>query len=503
MTDSILIIGAGVAGLAAGCYARMNGYRTHIFELHDLPGGLCTSWEREGYIFDGCIHYLYGSGSGQPFNRMWEELGVVQGRRMIDQEEFMRMTAEDGRTFILYSDPDRLEAHLKELSPSDARLAEALANGVRQFETFDMSGLRQKPQALMGLLDWMKLGVRMLPFLPPLLRWWSYSAEDFARKFKDPFLRRAIPGMFAWKTIPMMAGLMQLASMHTGNASFPEGGSLEFARAIERRYLQLGGEIHYKSQVDKVLVENDRAVGVRLYDDSIYMGDIVIAASDGHTAIFDLLDGRYTSRRIRRAYDGHLPIHSQIQVSLGVNRDLTDQPHWVTYLLDDPVVIAGEARTEIGVKHFCYDPSLAPPGKSVIEVMLESDYGYWQHIYGRKLYDTEQIQVRNIIIDLLERWYPGIREQIEVSDVATPLSYERYTCNWLGSTSGWLLTKQTMPLNITGMPTTLPGLKNFFMIGQWVEPGGTLSLAASSGRNIVKTICHADRRKFVASAPSS
>ena len=47
MTEkSILIIGGGIAGLAAGCYARMNGYRAKIFEMHSLPGGLCTAWER-------------------------------------------------------------------------------------------------------------------------------------------------------------------------------------------------------------------------------------------------------------------------------------------------------------------------------------------------------------------------------------------------------------------------------------------------------------------------
>ena len=46
--ESIIIIGAGIAGLSAGCYGRMNGYRTQIFELHDKPGGLCTSWKRSG-----------------------------------------------------------------------------------------------------------------------------------------------------------------------------------------------------------------------------------------------------------------------------------------------------------------------------------------------------------------------------------------------------------------------------------------------------------------------
>ena len=52
---SILIIGAGVGGLSAGCYAAMNGYRTTIVEMHSRPGGVCTSWTRKGYVFDGCI----------------------------------------------------------------------------------------------------------------------------------------------------------------------------------------------------------------------------------------------------------------------------------------------------------------------------------------------------------------------------------------------------------------------------------------------------------------
>jgi phytoene dehydrogenase-like protein len=77
MDNTLIIIGAGIAGLSAGCYAQMNGYRSQIFEMHNLPGGLCTAWPRKGYTFDGCIHYLFGSGPGQPFHRMWEELLIL------------------------------------------------------------------------------------------------------------------------------------------------------------------------------------------------------------------------------------------------------------------------------------------------------------------------------------------------------------------------------------------------------------------------------------------
>jgi phytoene dehydrogenase-like protein len=51
-TKSLIIIGAGLAGLATGCYGQMNGYATKIFEMQEKPGGVCVSWKRKGYIFD-------------------------------------------------------------------------------------------------------------------------------------------------------------------------------------------------------------------------------------------------------------------------------------------------------------------------------------------------------------------------------------------------------------------------------------------------------------------
>ena len=97
----ILIIGAGISGLSAGCYARMNGYDAEIYEMHNIPGGLCTSWKRGGYTFDGCVHWLMGSGKGSPFNRFWNELGVLEGTRFIDHEEFFRFEDRElpGLTF--------------------------------------------------------------------------------------------------------------------------------------------------------------------------------------------------------------------------------------------------------------------------------------------------------------------------------------------------------------------------------------------------------------------
>jgi phytoene dehydrogenase-like protein len=497
---SIIIIGGGIAGLSVGSYAQMNGYKSQIFEMHDLPGGLCTAWERKGYVFDGCIHYLFGSGEGQPFNIMWQELGAVQGREFVNHKEYQQVT--DGENnLIVYANPDRLQAHMTELSPDDAGLIRTFCDGVRRFASFDLSAMYKVPKPLMGPLDWLELGGKMLPFVPALAKWALQSASDLANKFQDPFLRKAVAQMFSWEEAPVMMGMMLLASMHNGNAGFPVGASLEFARALEKRYIDLGGVIHYKSQVEKILTENGRAIGVRLYNDESHFADITVSAADGRGTIFDMLDGEYTNRKIRRMYDGRLLTHQMCQVSLGVNRDLSAEPHWVTYLLNEPILLAGEERHEIGIKHYCFDHSLAPTGKSVIELIVRTDYAYWQRIYGRRIYDSEQSQISDIIIDHLEKWHPGIRADIEFVDEATPLSYERYTGNWMGATTGWLLTKETIPMMIIGVPKTLPGLGNFYMAGHWVEPGGTVTLAAASGKNVIQMICAEDGKAFTTSLP--
>ena len=102
----------------------------------------------------------------------------------------------------------------------------------------------------------------------------------------------------------------------------------------------------------------------------------------------------------------------------------------------------------------------------------------------------------------IEQRFPGIRDDIEVVNVATPLTYERYTGNWQGSMEGWLMTTETMAKTLAGgMGNTLPGLEDFYMVGQWVEPGGGLPPAATSGREVVEMICKRDGKPFVTQIP--
>jgi phytoene dehydrogenase-like protein len=78
-------------------------------------------------------------------------------------------------------------------------------------------------------------------------------------------------------------------------------------------------------------------------------------------------------------------------------------------------------------------------------------------------------------------------------DVSTPSTVMRYTDNWKGSFEGWLLTPR---MGLRRMKKVLPGLKQFYMAGQWVEPGGGLPGGLLSGRNVTQFICKKDGKRF-------
>jgi phytoene dehydrogenase-like protein len=99
----------------------------------------------------------------------------------------------------------------------------------------------------------------------------------------------------------------------------------------------------------------------------------------------------------------------------------------------------------------------------------------------------------------LDQRFPGLARNIERFDVATPATFVRYTNNWRASYEGWLPTPRILGRRIR---YTLPGLKNFFMAGHWVIPGGGLPSAALSGREVAQMICAESGKTFAASEPS-
>jgi phytoene dehydrogenase-like protein len=267
---------------------------------------------------------------------------------------------------------------------------------------------------------------------------------------------------------------------------------------MAENYQELGGEIRYKSKVRDVIIENDRALGVRLEDGTEHRADIVVWAGDGHSVIFDILGGRYIDNEVRSMYSEWIPVLPLVHVMIGVARDLSQEPHRIIFEAENPITIAGEEQRWLFFLHKSFDPSMAPPGKSTAEVWYATRFDYWEQLgRDRVRYEEEKKRIADHTIAELDKRWPGFASQIEVVDVPTPATYVRYTGNWQGSPDGWYITPENMTKQ-TGL-RRLPGLSGFHMVGQWTVPFAGTVLSALSGRQLIQLLCKRSGRPFVTS----
>ncbi|MFZ1106041.1 MAG: hypothetical protein WAN86_24795, partial [Hyphomicrobiaceae bacterium] len=200
-------------------------------------------------------------------------------------------------------------------------------------------------------------------------------------------------------------------------------------------------------------------------------------------------------RIVRSYYDAPEDrIEMGIHVSLGLACTMPAEPHAIVLSLAEPVMIADEMRHRLYIEPFAFDPSLAPPGKSVVKVVMATSYA-WEELHRTpERYSEEKHRISESVIRLLDRHFPRLRQQIEMVDVATPMTTLRFT----GNGHGYRSPMSSMALALfTGrrLSQSLPGLANFYMVRQWAGVPGA-PMVAAMGRDVVYDICRSDRRTF-------
>jgi phytoene dehydrogenase-like protein len=330
----------------------------------------------------------------------------------------------------------------------------------------------------------------------PLFKRFVGSIDTYAGRFHSLDLRSFFALAIPFPRMPATSLLMMFAVIHKKEAGWPEGGSRELARSVARRYEELGGSIHYGAKVQEILVQDAKAVGVRLADGSEHFGDEVISAADGHATLFSMLKGRYMSTELEDVYHT-LPLYTPlVQVSFGVKRDLGNVkvPRLTTLQLAQPMAMGRTQVSFFMFNNYAFDPTMAPSGKSALSILFQSPWENWEKLAeDRQAYRAEKARVLADATAWLESRFPGISADIEVTDVATPLTTVRYTGNHHGSYEGWHPTVETMKVKIQ---KRLPGLANFSMVGQWTAPFAGLPTVVVDGRIAIMEMCAQDGKEF-------
>jgi phytoene dehydrogenase-like protein len=495
MTSKVVIIGAGLAGLSSASYLQRNGFDTEILEMSGSAGGLCASWKRGGYTFDGCIHWLMGSSPASSMHAIWKELGAGE----LEYREWDIHTVfglANGDSFTVYTDPDRLEKEMLRLGPEDGAVIKRITSGIRAAKRLDL------PVAL----DAMPLGRRVgaiagLARILPLLGDMRRPAGELVARVKSAKLREGLEAFLGGSDseFPLGGLYFMLGYMAKGTAGYPMGGSKAFIGAIERKYLALGGSIRYDSRVDEILVEEGKAVGVLCSGERI-PADYVVSAADAHDTFARMLKGKYAIPILDSSFrgEGLKPYPSLVYVSFGLGRTFPDLPHSLSMPLSKPIAFAGldAPVSRITLRTYSFDPSFAPAGKTAATVMLSTTNDeYWSSLAegDRPGYLAAKKSIAQAVAAAVDEHVPGFASAVEVVDVATPHTFKRYTNNWRGSYEGWLPSGGSLG---KGIPRAVPGIAGLHLVGQWENPGGGLPPCAMDGRKLARRLCRQEGRRF-------
>lgn len=487
----VVIIGGGVTGLAAGIYARLNGFDSQIIEMHSIAGGLCTAWHRKKYKFDYSIQWLVGTRYGT-FYHTYKETNILNDDvKIIDADFHTRIVNQNGEDFLIYTNIDKWEAYLLGKAPEDAKKIKKMCRQMRRcckLEPFDLAPSLRTPYHYIRAL------FRSYPTLFTIMRYKDMTCKEYFDRLnlKNEWLRTSLHSIYGETDFSVVAFLLILSWYSRKNAGYPVGGSLCVADRMLERYKELGGNILFKQKVTEIILDNDQAKGVLLEDGTKIEADYVISASDGYNTIFNLLKGKYVSPKLKSVYKNWEPFNSFVQVSFGINTDLkTDYP--IQWILSEGRKI-GRTTLALGYRiiNYNFDHTMAPDGKSSIIIRFESPWEIWENMPEEE-YAKEKQAIEKEAIQILEENYPGSSEFIEICDIATPQTTVRYTGAWRGSYEGFRPSSKNI---IKQLSLTLPGVDNFYMTGHWLFPGGGIPPSVQSGKWAIQMICKKEKQKF-------
>ncbi len=480
----IIIVGAGLAGLIAGIYARQSGFDVTIYESHSIPGGASTSWRRNGYYFEGGLHWLTGSSPKTQLYKLWREVHALDDSVTVYNRDPFFTYEKDGKKACLYRDTDTLMQHWIELSPEDEMEIKTLCKDVQkltkiQMPVMDLPKLKAKYPAKVRL----SMMLSMLPALPRMNYYQNISAAELGEKFSNPLIRNLLTNMIG-ADYSASGVLFTIATLASGDGGYPTGGSLAMAGRMAKYFEQLGGTIQYRTRVEKVTVTNGITTGVVVAGEQL-PGDAVIVTKDTLSAIDTLFDEPIMEPwavKMRAETEPMLNVF----VGLGVEADLSGLPESTTFPLKEKIPVGNLTFDTLGFNNYAGFAGYAPEGCTAVTTVLMGDsYDFWKQCRENGTYEAEKQKVAEAVIRALEEKYPAITGKVTVWDVATPLTYERYLGSYKGS---WMSVMKKGQGNVQ-YPCKPQSIQKLYFAGQRLTSPGGCPVALTTGRTAVQQLC--------------
>jgi all-trans-retinol 13,14-reductase len=482
----VIIIGAGMAGLTCGCLLAKKRLKVLIVEKNPKVGGCCTSFERDGFSFDLSVQSI---GECQKGGRIWN---FLESLNLLDQIHFIPL--EPAREYHFpdqrVTQSSKLETHIENLSslfPKERKGIEEVYAVLRKiFDEF--SNLRSS-------LDWFKPS-SFSSHYPFLCRYKDKTYGELLNGFvSHPFLKTLLSIRSSYGLLPPeeisavgMAGI-EMSYFHYG-VSCVEGRveqlPFKMAEALEKK----GGQILTGQEVDQILIEDKKAIGVRLKEGQEMTGKVVISNIDAHHMFSHLVGEDHIPGGFRSKLRGMRPSLSYFILYLGIEGGLNELP-----VSNNEVFFEAQLQKEfeslyenrISEKAPFYllapskvNPSHAPKGKSTLCLSCKTSY----HFSPRWDQEVKE-QFSQRLINQASVFIPNLDKRIAVKIETTPKTVEQWTGNRWGAAYGWAQVPRQS--GIYRLSRTTP-IANLYLTGHWTSPGGGIAGVVASGELTAEAI---------------
>jgi phytoene dehydrogenase-like protein len=474
----------------------MNGYSTSLFEKNSVCGGVAYAWKRGDYLFDGATNWLAGSGPASTMHQLLRELFDFSKLEIIDPEIFISVEYQNS-TLNVYCAAEKLRQEMLRIAPEDIKTIIKFTDAIKTAGTISLPF--NKAPELFNLWDYCTFLFSQIAFIRFFLKWKKRTIKQFSEEFTNLTLRNLFIRIFPHhEHFSVMSVILTLGWMNIKSGGYPIGGSNKLMEQLFNKYISLGGNLNLNSEVESIVVKNQKAVGIKIKNGNMLTADTIIVASDLEHTITKLLPDQKSITKSKNNYNNYPVFPSLFQVSLGVRRTFDGVSHKINMPLNEVINLGeGGIFSEMMVRICSFDPTLSPSGTTSIIVHIRTpEYKFWcdlrSHNYNK--YRDEKKRIAEIIISTLESRFGTIRTVLEELDIATPATFIRYTNIFKGSYQGWAPTPSLIGKTL---PKRVDSITNLFITGQWAWAAGGIPGVIRMARHTAQIICHSDKRKFI------
>ncbi len=490
---NIVIIGAGLGGLTFGAFAARDGHRVTVYDKNSAPGGVAALLEHEGYYFEQGPLLMGDLLPGEPLYNTLQELDItlptVRADRGIVMPDYEMWKPEE------YAGPYWRRERLGELFPEKRENIDAYYKfyddvmHVRYLSTLPQT-LPNKLRlyaAFMRVLKYTKMTVQELTmhFFGDMRIAALYSAI-FADFCADP---DEVQGLGAVMLNFETAFDKRIPLQKNGKTYYPgycyiEGGCQKLPEALADCIRDNGGQIVLNTVVERVLIEDGRAVGVRLADGTEHRADMVVGSGGGRDFFNKAVGREHLTKEYLQILDSYRPMEAVFMLHLGVDFDpLQYQREALCYYYGTYDLHAATERLRSGIYHKGDDgflmfvpsdhaPQFAPEGKHCLTI-----YTIAPDTLAEGSWSEKKQEYAEYLIKLAEKYMPGLSEHITTMKIMTAEDYRAYThmdkCSFGGVVPIW---NQKNPTHITPV-------ENLYFVGQQSENIGGVGNVVNGARD--------------------